>query len=223
MQPRIGELRHRLTFQAGTKVADGAGGFTMTWTDDFSLWGSVVPLSAQELLIHGQEAGITSYKVHALYQQDMLPTTLHRVVWGDKVCAISAPIKDIDNKHVWIELIVSYKDSESYSAIPVLKAVIIGVTGTSWYFLFSENMTIPTIYSGCFTGSSNRLDNPFAVSVGMTYGQNHQMIICTPVPIIYTGDVVTVSSGVTAIYSAAGKVMVKVTHFAVINNSLVAP
>jgi head-tail adaptor len=40
---RIGSLKRQITFQKNTPVTDGAGGFTDTWTDDKTVYCSIIP------------------------------------------------------------------------------------------------------------------------------------------------------------------------------------
>lgn len=47
---RIGELRHRITFQEPIEVSDGQGGQSVTWQDVTTVWASVQPKSGNEYL-----------------------------------------------------------------------------------------------------------------------------------------------------------------------------
>ena len=42
------DLRHRVTFEKQTRVADGAGGWTDSWAAERSCWAKVEPLSGRE-------------------------------------------------------------------------------------------------------------------------------------------------------------------------------
>ena len=45
---RAGRLKDRCTFQKEVKTADGAGGNTATWADQFTVWGDYRPENGME-------------------------------------------------------------------------------------------------------------------------------------------------------------------------------
>lgn len=45
---KLSDLRHRVTFEKQTRVADGAGGWTDAWAAERSCWAKVEPLSGRE-------------------------------------------------------------------------------------------------------------------------------------------------------------------------------
>ena len=47
---RAGQLRHRVTIQQAARVADGAGGATVTWSTFATRWAAVEPLNSDERL-----------------------------------------------------------------------------------------------------------------------------------------------------------------------------
>lgn len=56
-------MRQRVTFQSRTRAADGAGGFTVTWSDTKTAWAKVEPLSGRETLIAGKVSSNVTHKV----------------------------------------------------------------------------------------------------------------------------------------------------------------
>lgn len=44
----VGKMRHRLTIQSQTAVADGMGGSSVTWTNGDTVWADLRPVSATE-------------------------------------------------------------------------------------------------------------------------------------------------------------------------------
>ena len=145
MAKTIGDMRHRLVFQSATKTADTYGGFTSVWAEDFALWCSVRQISEAEALRNGQNAGLVNYSCYCLFQDGLIPTSQHRVLWGDKLLTISAPIRDDDGKHVWLSFTMSYKEAAAVSEVPVIVEAGTDVTGEYLRVKFSVEMQEPTI------------------------------------------------------------------------------
>jgi len=140
---RIGDMRHRLVFQKGTKTADTYGGFSTVWTEDFALWCSVRQMSEAELLRNGQNAGTINYSCYCLYQDGLLPTSQHRVLWNGKIMAINAPVRDSDGKHVWMDFQMGYKEAAALSNVPVIVEAGTDLTGDYLRIKFSVEMQGP--------------------------------------------------------------------------------
>ena len=68
---RVGDLRHRVTLQYATRVADGMGGATVTWTDVAEVWAAVWPTSASSRIAADQEASEITHRVRMRYRPDM--------------------------------------------------------------------------------------------------------------------------------------------------------
>ena len=51
---RATKYNKRLTVQTATKVENDIGGWSNTWTDSFSCWASVVPVSRSKRLLYAE-------------------------------------------------------------------------------------------------------------------------------------------------------------------------
>lgn len=71
---RAGRLRHRLTFQDKTVSRDGYGAEDITWTDSFTVWGSVEPLMAREYLDQRQQQAEVTHRVRIRYRSGVKPS-----------------------------------------------------------------------------------------------------------------------------------------------------
>jgi SPP1 family predicted phage head-tail adaptor len=100
----IGKMRHRITLQKEVRVADGGGGFTITWTNvatDPSIWASIVPVSTAENLRSMQLQVSITHRITIRYRSDI--TGALRVLYGGRVFNVRG-IKVIEERDRWIEL-----------------------------------------------------------------------------------------------------------------------
>lgn len=64
---RIGDLRHQITLQAPTRIADGMGGFTVAWVDMATVWAAIWPVSATEQIQAAQPVMTVSHRIRMRY------------------------------------------------------------------------------------------------------------------------------------------------------------
>jgi len=106
----IGRFDERVTFQYQQRVADGAGGTTVTWVTDFTDWAMIRPMSAEENIAVGQQVDIPLFRVTFRYTNDFTQpfNTQYRLLWDGE----PMNIKHIRNKNMlykWYELICAKK------------------------------------------------------------------------------------------------------------------
>lgn len=100
----IGGLRHRLTIEEEVRVADGGGGFTLTWQAvavEAEVWGAILPLSGREVLRAQQLATPVSHCVSIRYRADV--TASMRLTLGARVFNIRAVV-NVEERDRWLEL-----------------------------------------------------------------------------------------------------------------------
>lgn len=86
----IGKLRHRVILQAPNETADGAGGWTLTWTDVATVWAAIEPLKgAERLKAQRLEASVT-HKVTIRHRDGV--TAKQRLKFGTRFFNIRAVI-----------------------------------------------------------------------------------------------------------------------------------
>lgn len=73
----IGELRHRIVLQSKTDTVDSHGQVVQTWATTTTVWGSVQPLTGQELIVANSLQSQISHKVTCRYIG--VVTTLQRI------------------------------------------------------------------------------------------------------------------------------------------------
>lgn len=61
--PTVGQLRRRLTIEAASEVADGAGGAVRTWAPLARVWGRVEPRRLGETVDDGRRVGRVTHRV----------------------------------------------------------------------------------------------------------------------------------------------------------------
>ena len=67
---QIGRFDKRIKFQYQTRVSDGMGGYTNTWTDDLTVWADIQPMTGRQALQEGQIQGEQQFKVYIRYTND---------------------------------------------------------------------------------------------------------------------------------------------------------
>lgn len=100
----IGKLRHRLTIEEEVRVADGGGGFDLSWqaiATEPVVWGRVTPLSGREVLRASQLQTPVSHRVTIRYRADV--TASMRLTLGSRVFNIRALI-NVEERDRWLEL-----------------------------------------------------------------------------------------------------------------------
>ena len=98
---KIGDLRHRITFQKEVKVPDGYKGHVVTWQTVVVLWASVEPLSGREIFYSHQIKAEVTHRVRIRYNERI--TTEMRILHRGRVLLIEG-IKDIDERREVLEI-----------------------------------------------------------------------------------------------------------------------
>jgi len=83
---KAGELNKRITLQYQTKVPDGLGGFTTTWTDAATVWAAIWPVSANEQVQANATTMVISHRIRIRYRSVLKPSW--RIKYGDKYFSI---------------------------------------------------------------------------------------------------------------------------------------
>lgn len=74
LSKQLGKFRDRFTFQFQLRTADGAGGWTNSWTDDLTVWGMKRPMSAKETLDNSKIEGEQGFKFTIRFTNDFAYT-----------------------------------------------------------------------------------------------------------------------------------------------------
>jgi SPP1 family predicted phage head-tail adaptor len=100
---RVGSLNKRIDIQAPTKVSDGMGSYTQTWTTVMSsIAAAIWPVSGKETVQNMQNVGTVTHKIRIRYRSVLRPTW--RVKFGNRYFAIVAPPIDPNMEHRWLDL-----------------------------------------------------------------------------------------------------------------------
>ena len=99
----IGKFRQRVTLQQASRVDDGGGGATVTWTPVADLWASIEPISADERLDSDRLQGRVSHQVWLRYRTGVDPAM--RFVFGSRVFDIRSAV-DVDEAHRYLRCLV---------------------------------------------------------------------------------------------------------------------
>ena len=104
---RAGTLRHRVTLQSPAGSRDSVGERTTTWTDVATVWASVSPLTARELIAAGQPMGEVSHRVRMRHAAVIAALdSSWRVKFGER-CLVVQGVRNIDERGREFELLCS--------------------------------------------------------------------------------------------------------------------
>jgi SPP1 family predicted phage head-tail adaptor len=99
---RIGDLNKRITLQYSTKIADGMGGFTVTWVDKATVWAKISTLRSDEAIIAMQNSGTAIHNVVIRYRSDVKSSW--RLKYGNSYWAILGPPIDLNKDRKWLDI-----------------------------------------------------------------------------------------------------------------------
>lgn len=93
---KIGDLRHRITFQSENKTPDGYRGHTSTWNDVVTVWGKVEPVSGREYYYANQLKNAISHKITIRFRPDI--TAELRAVFEKRTMKIESIINLLEQE-----------------------------------------------------------------------------------------------------------------------------
>ena len=68
---RVGDLRHRITLQYPTLVGDGMGGFSTVFATSATIWASIWPVNATEIIANNSSSMVASHRIRMRYRSDI--------------------------------------------------------------------------------------------------------------------------------------------------------
>lgn len=96
------ELNKRITWQQQTKVADGQGGFTVTWVDVATTWAAIWPISANEVIQSDKPTMTVSHRVRIRFRNVFKPEW--RGIYGNKIFNIVSVI-NVNTDSRWLDVL----------------------------------------------------------------------------------------------------------------------
>ena len=103
---QAGTLRKRITFQTRDVSVDSFGQQATSWTDAFTMWAGIEPLSAREVFAAQGVQSEISHKITVRYRVELSNLTADaamRVVHAGRLFNIQG-MRSIDERHRTIEL-----------------------------------------------------------------------------------------------------------------------
>lgn len=105
---RAGPLDKRVTLQSPGGAGDAYGERSTTWTVVATVWASITPLSARELMAGGQLQGEITHRIQLRYSSTTASITADwRVVYGSRVFVLAAPPRNVNESNDMLELLCS--------------------------------------------------------------------------------------------------------------------
>jgi SPP1 family predicted phage head-tail adaptor len=100
---RIGDLKHRVTLQYQTRVADGMGGWTISWVDSGTVYAAIWPVSASEIIQAQAPTMVVTHRIRIRYRSVLKAGW--RVSWSGRYFNIVS-IVDVNMNHRTLDLMV---------------------------------------------------------------------------------------------------------------------
>lgn len=97
-----GTLRHSITIESPVETPDGSGGSVSAWITLCTTRASVTPLSGRELVQAQSVQSDTSHRVVMRYRSGI--TAQCRILLGPRVFRITAPPRDMEERHRSLEI-----------------------------------------------------------------------------------------------------------------------
>lgn len=100
--PAIAELRHRLTLEGPVETPDLAGGATISWTAEKTLWAKIEPLTGREGFDKDLTEAELSHEIIIRFDPAIEPKK--RLIKNDRIFAIISVI-NWQEKNRWMRLL----------------------------------------------------------------------------------------------------------------------
>jgi SPP1 family predicted phage head-tail adaptor len=98
----IGELRKRIVLQCPTRVPDGMGGFTVTWTDAATVWAAIWPVSATETIQSAQAVMTVTHRIRTRWRANLKASW--RISYAGRIFNIVSVIEP-NTAHRWLDIL----------------------------------------------------------------------------------------------------------------------
>jgi len=92
MSDAVGAMRHRVTLQKPTRVADEIGGAATLWSDEGAVWAAIEALSGAEAQAFDALRAVSSFRV-ILHRRDDVRAGW-RVLWGERRLRVVSAAND---------------------------------------------------------------------------------------------------------------------------------
>ncbi|HEU0118812.1 MAG TPA: phage head closure protein [Alphaproteobacteria bacterium] len=102
---RIGELRKQVIIQQEAQTPDGAGGYSLSWTNVATVWAEITPASGREVYTAQHLEGHVTHHIYMRYRSDIAVTTDMRVLYGARSFNIRS-VMNYDERNQRLELLV---------------------------------------------------------------------------------------------------------------------
>ena len=96
-------LRHRVTFQVRSTIIDSVGGQSTNWTDLFTVWAEVSPLTGREQMAAQAVQSETTHQITVRYRSEFaVPKTVaaYRAIYNGRIFNIGGSINQDERNRI---------------------------------------------------------------------------------------------------------------------------
>jgi len=102
-----GDLKHRVQWEAQTRVSNGMGGSTVTWVKiEGPKFAALWPLKGMETFEGGRTTAVATHRLRIRYRKPFKATWRFKELFTDKYYSISTEPIDMGDRHQWLEMMV---------------------------------------------------------------------------------------------------------------------
>ena len=214
---KAGRFNKQITFSTITKVDDGYGGFTATYAPYATVWAYIKPLSLNEQLIRGQEAGTTTYDVWVINTGDYNFTRQMKVTYAGKEFVINSVV-DQDEADRYFVFTMSSKDDVTTPKPHIINALT-EINGQTIYLNFDITMNAPDGNEDYLSINSSTFSSPIT-PFSITNSNDNKSFIVAIAGNVITNSIdltVTITGGVFT--AVNGQTLDTVDEYYVQNNT----
>jgi SPP1 family predicted phage head-tail adaptor len=100
---RTGERRKHVILQSEQQTPDGAGGYTLAWTNFATVWAEITPVTGDTVFVSGHLEAHITHKMTIRYLAGV--TTDMRILWNSRTFNIRA-VTNVEERNRVLELLV---------------------------------------------------------------------------------------------------------------------
>ena len=215
--PKAGRFNKQITFSTITKVDDGYGGFTATYAPYATVWAYIKPLSLNEQLIRGQEAGTTTYDVWVINTGDYNFTRQMKVTYAGKEFVINSVV-DQDEADRYFVFTMSSKDDVTTPKPHIINALT-EINGQTIYLNFDITMNAPDGNEDYLSINSSTFSSPITPFSITNSNDNKSFIVAIAGNVITNSFDLTVTITGGVFTAVNGQTLDTVDEYYVQNNT----
>lgn len=105
--PDVGDMRRRVIVQNKTETPDGSGGFSVSWSNQATIWAQIIPIKGEKRAtdaVGKQLTDVVTHQIYVRYRNDGIIDTTKRISYGSRIFQIHG-VNIIEEKQRYLVLL----------------------------------------------------------------------------------------------------------------------